>query len=278
MAAISPPPSGSSYTLGHHDSVTRSHTSRTATKDAAFLLPFIKPRHKILDVGCGPGTITAGFCAFAPQGEVVGVDASESVIAQAQSLATGGGELRFEVASVVAEGGLPFPDGTFDIVFTHQVLVHIPDPVKALREMRRVCRPDGGMIACREGSATSFTWTPDPSGYLARWRRAMCDMLIPTGCAPTGGEGLSRWMREAGMDPKKMRKSISVTSYSTEEERKWWGELHRERLEKSDVKTNFLSTGVTEEELEGIKEALRVWGGDVDGVFAMMQWEVIALM
>ena len=85
-------------------------------------------------------------------------------------------------------------------------------------------------------------------------------------------------MREAGLDHQKMRKTMSVMNYSTQEERRWWGELHRERLEKSDVRRNFLDTGCTEEELEGIKEALRVWEGDDDGVFAMMLWEVLAWM
>ncbi len=52
------------------------------------------------------------------------------------------------------------------------------------------------------------------------------------------------------LDHRKMKKSMSVLSYSTEEERKWWGELHRERLEKSDINKKFLSTGCTEEEFD----------------------------
>ncbi len=138
-----------------------------------------------------------------PQGYVTGIDISENVIAQAKSLAsdpkTGKlpGILRFEVADVVSEDGLPFGDGAFDVVYTHLVLVYIPDPVKALREMRRVCNPDGGLIACLEGSATSFTWTPDPSGMLARWTQGMQDTLSASGSEPTGGENLSWWMREA---------------------------------------------------------------------------------
>ncbi|MGJ3561711.1 hypothetical protein ACR6C2_39465 [Streptomyces sp. INA 01156] len=54
------------YTHGHHESVLRSHTWRTAANSAAYLLGVLTPGMRILDVGCGPGTITADLAGLVP--------------------------------------------------------------------------------------------------------------------------------------------------------------------------------------------------------------------
>jgi len=71
------------YTHGHHESVLRSHTWRTAENSSAYLLPHLRPGMSVLDVGCGPGTITADLARQVDPGEVVGLDASAEVVAQA---------------------------------------------------------------------------------------------------------------------------------------------------------------------------------------------------
>ena len=71
------------YSHGHHASVISTHARRTAANSAAFLLPHIQANHKILDLGCGPGTITADLAALVPQGNVMGIDAVESILPQA---------------------------------------------------------------------------------------------------------------------------------------------------------------------------------------------------
>ena len=76
------------YINGHQESVLRSHKWRTAENSAAYLLPHIKPGMRILDVGCGPGTISIDFAKrVGPQGSVVGVENSEDVIAEARATA-----------------------------------------------------------------------------------------------------------------------------------------------------------------------------------------------
>jgi ubiquinone/menaquinone biosynthesis C-methylase UbiE len=265
----------STYSQGHHESVLRSHASRTAAKDAAFLLPHIQPHHKILDVGCGPGTITSGFCAYVPNGSVTGVDASEDAISQARTLASSSpnppNNLTFQTANIL--NGLPFPDATFDIIFTHQVLLHMPNHLTAIREMRRVCKPSG-LLTSREGHVATFTWYPDPTGTLALWGDAMVKIITLAGGSPHT-VALHAWFREAGLDPARMIKSTSTTSYSKPEERKWWGQLYKERIEKSDVREKFLGVGVTEEQLAVMGQAMLDWADDVDGVFAFIQYEVI---
>jgi ubiquinone/menaquinone biosynthesis C-methylase UbiE len=94
---------------------------------------------RVLDVGCGPGTITADLAARVPGGQVTGIDAAAGVLAEARQEAARRGQanVRFETGDVYR---LAFDDGTFDVVHAHQVLQHLSDPVAALAEMRRVCR------------------------------------------------------------------------------------------------------------------------------------------
>lgn len=128
------------YTHGHHESVLRSHTWRTAANSAAYLLGSLKPHMRILDIGCGPGTITADLAELVPDGHVTGVDHAPGILDQARATAAGRGltNVDFAVADVHA---LEYPDDSFCVVHAHQVLQHVGDPVQALREMYRVTKP-----------------------------------------------------------------------------------------------------------------------------------------
>src|SRR6201993_4103170 len=68
------------YTHGHHESVLRSHQRRTAEDSAAYLLPHLKAGLSVLDVGCGPGTITADLAARVAPGPVLAVDQFADVL------------------------------------------------------------------------------------------------------------------------------------------------------------------------------------------------------
>ncbi len=150
------------YLHGHHDSVLRSHRWRTAENSAGYLLARLAPDARVLDVGCGPGTITADLAARVPGGEVVGIDAAGDVLGLARREADRRGQanVRFDVGDVYDLG---FGDETFDVVHAHQVLQHLSDPVTALTEMRRVCRP-GGLIAARDGDYGGFSGSPTTPG------------------------------------------------------------------------------------------------------------------
>lgn len=86
------------YTHGHHQSVVKVHNARSVEDSAAFVLPLLQPHFKLLDVGCGPGSITQGFREYVK--EVVGVDTSEEVIAQAKATCDAQ-NVQFQVASVL---------------------------------------------------------------------------------------------------------------------------------------------------------------------------------
>lgn len=154
------------YTFGHHASVVNSHARRTAQDSAAFLLPHLKPHFTILDIGCGPGTITADLAELVPQGRVTGVDFVDSVLDNAQAHVDERGITNC-VFEAVDANALPYAEHSFDVVFCHQVLQHVRDPVGILKEMGRVAKP-GGIVAAREADYKSFAWYPEPAG-LDRW-------------------------------------------------------------------------------------------------------------
>src|SRR2546430_2631838 len=174
------PSSSDTYLHGHHDSVLRSHRWRTAENSAGYLLPRLAPDARVLDVGCGPGTITADLAARVPGGDVTGIDAAADVLAQARQEAERRGldNVRFDTGDVYH---LDFADGTFDVVHAHQVLQHLTDPGAALREMRRGCRP-GGLVAARDGDYGGLFLHPGGAGRTPR------PAPFP-GPAPAGGGG-----------------------------------------------------------------------------------------
>jgi SAM-dependent methyltransferase len=148
--------------------VLRSHRWRTAENSAGYLLPLLRPTDQLLDIGTGPGTITVDFAARLAAGWVTGLDNAPTAVAETRRLATERGLRNL----TVTEGdvyALSFDDGAFDVVHAHQVLQHLADPVAALREMARVCAPDG-VVAVRDADYAAMTWFPDRP-ELHRWLR-----------------------------------------------------------------------------------------------------------
>lgn len=97
----------------------------------------------VLDVACGPGILA---CAIAKEvRHVTGIDLTPAMIAQAEARQAreGRGNLAWQVGDATA---LPFADASFDRVTTRYSFHHMPDPVAALREMARVCRPGGRIV------------------------------------------------------------------------------------------------------------------------------------
>jgi SAM-dependent methyltransferase len=259
------------YVHGHHDSVLRSHRSRTAQNSAAYLLPHLHPGQRLLDVGCGPGTITGDLAGLVAPGTVVATDLSQSVLDQARQHLTERQVLNVElrVADVYA---LDAADGTFDVVHAHQVLQHVPDPVGALRAMRRACAP-GGLVAARDADYAAMTWfpqVPELDEWLALYRAA----ARATGGEPDAGRRLLSWAQEAGFT--EVGASASVWCYATAESRQWWGGLWAERIVSSAIADVAVEHGLaTPADLLRISAGWRTWAGAEDGWFTVLHGEVI---
>ncbi|MGI5412469.1 methyltransferase domain-containing protein [Streptomyces chartreusis] len=259
------------YTHGHHESVLRSHTWRTAANSAAYLLDSLKPHMRILDVGCGPGTITADLAALVPDGRVTGVDRAPGILEQARATAAGRGvpNVDFAVADVHA---LDFPDETFCVVHAHQVLQHVGDPVGALREMARVTRP-GGFIAVRDSDYGAMSWYP-PSRGMDDWLELYRRVARANGGEPDAGRRLKSWALQAGLTD--VTATSSTWTFSTEEERDWWSGLWADRTLASAYAERATEGGhATAEELRAVSEAWREWGRRGDGWFSVLHGEIL---
>ncbi|WP_204017901.1 methyltransferase domain-containing protein [Sphaerimonospora thailandensis] len=259
------------YTHGHHESVLRSHRWRTAANSAAYLLEELEPHMRILDIGCGPGTITANLAELVPEGEVVGVDVEPGVLEQARRETGGRGltNVRFETADVHALG---HPDDSFCVVHAHQVLQHVADPVGALREMRRVCRP-GGVVAARDSDYAGMVWYPRVPG-LDDWLDLYHRVARANGGEPDAGRRLRSWARRAGFT--EIRSSSATWCYTTPEDRAWWSGLWADRTLQSSYARLAVEGGhATLEDLRRIADAWREWGAHEDGWFSVLHGEIL---
>ena len=262
------------YTHGHHESVLRSHRWRTAENSAGYLLPALAPGARLLDVGCGPGTVTVDLAARVAPGEVVGVDRSAAVLedARAHAAEKGAQNVRFEVGDAYE---LQYEDDTFDVVHAHQVLQHLTDPVAALREMRRVTRP-GGVVAVRDSDYAGMTWYPPHPG-LDEWQALYHEVTQANGAEADAGRRLLSWVREAGFDPAGVAPGASVWCYATPEDRTWWSGLWADRCVASNFAKQAIEHGLADEVgLEQLADAWHEWGRQPEGWFAVLHGEVLA--
>jgi ubiquinone/menaquinone biosynthesis C-methylase UbiE len=260
------------YTHGHAPATVRQHGRRTAEEAAAFLLPELRPGMRLLDVGCGPGSITRGLAERLAPGEVVGVDLSRETLAaaRAEAAARGLGNLRYEEGSLYE---LPFADASFDVVYAHQVVQHLREPAAALREMLRVVRP-GGLVAVRDVDwGTVSYWPPDP--WLDRFVETHFKTWYRNGGEPRMGRRLRALFNAAGVAD--LQVTASVWCYATPSETIEWGESYAERLLTSPMGSRPVEYGfATREDLEAMAAAFRAWAVHPDAFWAFTHVAALA--
>jgi SAM-dependent methyltransferase len=246
--------------------VLRSHRWRTVDNSAGYLVPHLTPGLNLLDVGCGPGTITADFAKRLHPGRVRGLDSSAEAIDAARR---DWPEVDFATGDVYA---LEFDDASWDIVHAHQVLQHLADPVAALREMHRVARP-GGTVAVRDSDYAAFTWFPHDD-RLTRWLALYHEIARANGGEPDAGRRLLSWAQQAGFS--RVETSASAWCFATPEDRAWWGGLWADRMTTSAIAQQAQREGrANAADLASIADAWRRWASADDGWFAVLHGEII---
>ena len=183
------------YSPGHSRNATDFMANRTLESHGQFFAAYLSAGVSVLDCGCGPGTITVGLAEKVRPGRVVGVDIGNSQIARALATAAERGvkNLNFQVADCYS---LPFDDESFDRIFCHALIEHLPEPVRGLMELHRVLKP-GGLVGICSPDWGGFVLAP-PSQNLARAVAAYESLQRSNGGDVQAGRKLGVHLEAAG--------------------------------------------------------------------------------
>lgn len=260
------------YIHGYASSVLDSHSHRTVANSAAYLAPQLRPGVRVLDLGCGAGTITAGLAALVAPARLTAVDVDPGILAvAADNAAQAGAEnIDFQVGDAYH---LDVPDDSFDVAHAHQVLQHLADPVAALRELARVVRP-GGLVAVRDADYGAFTWYPAHEG-LKEWQALYRAVARHAGGEPDAGRHLVAWAHAAGLDD--LVVTGSVWTYTPGAGVEWWAGTWSQRVVDSTFATHAEEAGLaTRGELDELSRAWLDWAEHPDAWFLVPHAEVLA--
>lgn len=244
---------------------------RTADQQAAFLLPYLITGMNLLDVGCGPGTITLGLAQAVAPGHVTGIDHDPQHIETARTLASerGVNNVTFRLGDALS---LPFEDDTFDAAFENNVFTHLSqNAIQAAREVYRVLKPQG-LFAVRDVDVNSVVWgnLTDPIKQLDRlfikWHQNRgSDIAL--------GKRLPEILRMAGFT--NTIKSVSADTKGDPEQTRSHAEITVSLLDGPfgrDIVDNGWADRAT---VNLLKKSIRDWGEHPDAFFANVHVEVI---
>lgn len=226
---------------------------------------------RLLDAGCGPGSITVGLARAVAPGPAVGIDVLDAVVEDARDRAASPGvdNLRFERGDVYA---LAYEPGSFDVVYAHQVLQHLSRPVAALSEMRRVLA-DGGLVAVRDADYATMTWWPESAG-ISRWLEVYHAVARRNGAEADAGRRLTSWVRAAGFE--ELTTSADAVVQATRDAVENWGFSWAERALHSRFAGQAVAYGLaTSADLEQMATAFRAWAAEPDAFWMYTNVEVL---
>jgi SAM-dependent methyltransferase len=139
----------------------------------------LRDEGRVLDVGCGTGALVKVVGGMTRQAEIVGVDPAQSFVDYARSQISNA-RIKLEVGDAMQ---LPFPTASFHQTLSLLVMMFIPEPEKAAREMKRVTRPGGTVSACtwdRDGWSWHRSFGRKQSGSIPVRTHVPRGLSIPT--------------------------------------------------------------------------------------------------
>jgi SAM-dependent methyltransferase len=251
--------------------LSRDYATRTADRQAAFVLPYLRRGMHLLDIGCGPGTITVGLAEAVAPGPVTGIDHDGEHVEAAQALAAERG-----VTNITFQAGdarsLPFDDGMFNAAFENNLLVHLAQyAAQTVGEVRRVLKP-GGFFAARDADASAALWghpsdaLKELDNLIIRWQRSR-------GSDVTLGRQLPAILREAGFAG--IRTSVSADTKGTPDAVRSHVAITVALLDGPLGQAIVENGWADQATVERLKEGIRAWGQHPDAFFANIHVEVI---
>jgi len=166
-----------------------------------------------LDLACGPGGWALDFARAYPQAQVIGVDASEAAVSEAERLALRDrlGNVRFREINIIDKTGLPFADASFDLVWACLVFFYLPvaawEPL--LRQAHRILRPNGALVILDGDLLAGST----SSQAYRRLQELLATMLIKNGCLPRFGPLAPGLLRRTGFERIYTHPLLQVASF-----------------------------------------------------------------
>ncbi|MCW5313797.1 methyltransferase domain-containing protein [Nostoc sp. KVJ3] len=256
------------YTPGYSSNAMNFMAKRTLDSHGAFFKPYLRPGMNLLDCGCGPGTIALGLAKAIAPGMLTGIDReiSQIRIAAESSFSQGVSNTNFLEGNIYS---LPFPDNSFDAIFSHALFEHLQEPVQALGELRRILKP-GGIVGLRSPDWGGCLITPtipemDKAITYYKWLHEQ------NNGNPYVGRELRALLRETGFS------NIKVwASYECYKPLSAIAEYLGERIKASAKEDQAVEKGWTDERsLTAMSNGLREWSQHPDGFFAQAWCEVV---
>jgi len=245
-------------------------SARTASKEAAFLLPHLQPGMTLLDCGCGPGTITIGLAEVVAPGRVVGIDLDEERIITARKYAAerGVNNVDFQLANV---NQLPFPDEFFDAAFEHSVLMYLKDPLIAVQKIRRVLK-QGGVFGARDSAGSEIIANSNPLlDHFLELSRSWHD---DRGTDIQSARRIRGLLSRAGFC--RVEASASCDSFGTSETVRLKAAQQVRVNQQADFIKFVIESGQADlETLDRMKVAWKEWGEHPDSFYAAIKCEAV---
>lgn len=270
------------YVPGHAQ--VSHHEWRTAENSSPHLLEVVareglgSKEVVLLDVGAGSGTISLSLARRLPEGRVFATDISDSILEKAERFARDAGVSNVSTRRVsVFDLVEAFGERSFDVVHAHQVLCHLEEPVAALAQMLRVCKP-GGVVSLREADLRMTSYHPQLPGLLA-FHRLQLATHEDSGGTFDGGPRLMSWALGAGARRTQLAPSMGTWCYSTPEEKRMWSHAMVDRLAEGAIRQKALQLSLaTEDGLEEMIVDWRRWMEADDACYGSMHGQLIIHM
>jgi len=259
------------YAPGYEEGITDLFRFRNAERFSRHLLVHLRPGMRVLDGGCGPGTITVGLASRVAPGDVLGIDRDEKQVAAATTMAQQAGVLnvRFEAGDILH---LPCSDASMDAVHLSCILTHILQPLEALKEAWRVLKP-GGIVSLRDPVFASTIWCPENSLLIEA-----CQLIIRAiryaGGDANRGKDLGVLLHEAGYGD--LHLSAAYDGPQNPAERPGFCALLAGVFSETQMARLLIAQGwTTQSRLEQIARAIQELGSDPRGFVAVPHIEAL---
>lgn len=251
--------------------LSKDYSARKAKQQAAFILPYLKSGMNLLDIGCGPGTITIGFADWVKPGYVAGIDHDKTNVETAGKLAS-----EKKITNAVFQEGdalsLPFEDNSFDAAFENNLFVHLSNnAVRSATEIFRVLKT-GGLFAARDADSDSVVWG-NQNEPLKEFDKIFYAWQQSRGSEITIGKKLPAILREAGFI--NTIKSVSADTKGNPESVKSHAGIMISLLD-GPLKKYIIENKLGDSSfIDHLKENIIKWGEHPDSFFANVHVEVI---